>query len=195
MPGRLTKSCCSWPAAFSSFIPIRTGSPICQQAVDACLKALVALESRDTLSFRVSPNALVVDETSVGAGTLIEQELARRLHQASIAQVTIERAVSPRELARFCADLVRCGDRSAHRVALTELLTEHGVKRIALRAAYRPEVLSVPAGDRTGAGTDRSRADAARGPVLGRRSGQSPVPSRQGLGARRSAVRHSAPCR
>ena len=121
-----------------------TGSPICQQAVDACLKALVALESRDTLMFRVSPNALVVDETSVGAGTLIEQELARRLHQASIAQVTIERAVSPRELARFCADLVRCGERSAHGVPLTELLTEHGVKRIALRPAYRPEVLSVP---------------------------------------------------
>jgi hypothetical protein len=121
-----------------------TGSPICQQAVDACLKALVALESRDTLMFRVSPNALVVDETSVGAGTLIEQELARRLHQASIAQVTIERVVSPRELARFCADLVQCGERSAHGVPLTELLTEHGVKRIALRPAYRPEVLSVP---------------------------------------------------
>jgi hypothetical protein len=121
------------------------GSPICQQAVDACIKALVSLDSRDTLSFRVAPNALVVDEEPVGTGTLIEQEIARRLHQASIAEVTIERSVSPRELARFCSDLVACGDRSTPRAALIDLVTEHGVKRIALRAAYRPEVLAVPA--------------------------------------------------
>ena len=121
------------------------GSPICQQAVDACVKALVSLDSRDTVSFRVAPNAIVVDEEPVGTGTLIEQEIARRLHQASIAEVTIERAVSARELARFCSDLVACGDRSAPRAALIDLMTEHGVKRIALRAAYRPEVLAVPA--------------------------------------------------
>ena len=121
------------------------GSPICQQAVDACVKALVSLDSRDTISFRVAPNALVVDEEPVGTGTLIEQEIARRLHQASIAEVTIERAVSARELARFCSDLVACGDRSAPRAALIDLMTQHGVKRIALRATYRPEVLAVPA--------------------------------------------------
>ncbi len=131
--------------AVQQFHTYPAGSPICQQAVDACLKALVALELRESLTFRVSPNALVVDETVVGAGTLIDQELARRLHHASIAQVTIERAVSARELARFCGDLVRCGDRSAPRVGLIELTTEHGIKRIALRPAYRPEVLAVPA--------------------------------------------------
>ena len=64
------------------------GSPICQQAVDACIKAIVSLDSRDTVSFRVAPNALVVDEEPVGTGTLIEQGIARRLHQASIAEVT-----------------------------------------------------------------------------------------------------------
>jgi HEAT repeats len=121
------------------------GSPICQQAVDACVKAIVSLEARETVTFRVAPNALIVDEEPVGAGTLIEQELARRLHQASIAEVTIERSVSPRELARFCGDLVACGERSTPRAALIDLVMEHGVQRVSLRAAYRPEVLPVPA--------------------------------------------------
>jgi hypothetical protein len=130
--------------AVQQFHTYPPGSPICQQAVDACVKGLVALDSRETVSFRIGPAALIVDETPVGAGSLIEHELARRLHQASIAEVTIERAVSPRELARFCADLVRCGDRSTPRVALIDLLIEHGVKRISVRVAYRPEVLTVP---------------------------------------------------
>ena len=75
----------------------------------------------------------------------IEQELARRLHAASVAEVTIERTVAARELSRFCQDLVRCGERGAGKVDLIELLGEHGVERIVLRPAYRPEVLNVGA--------------------------------------------------
>src|SRR6185312_8475601 len=41
--------------------------------------------------------------------------------------------------------LVRCGGRSTPRVALIDLLTEHGVQRLSLRVTYRPEVLPVPA--------------------------------------------------
>ena len=39
------------------------------------------------------PREVIVDEVGVGNGTIVEQELARRLHAASIAQVTIERSV------------------------------------------------------------------------------------------------------
>ena len=118
-------------------------SPMCQQAVEACLRVLVSLESRDQVSFRVAPHELIVDEEGTGRGTLIEHELARRLHGASIAEVTIERAASARELSRFCEDLIRCADRSTPRLTLLETLAEHGVDRITLRPAYRPEVLSV----------------------------------------------------
>jgi hypothetical protein len=120
-------------------------SPLCHNAVEACHRALAAIDQRDHLDFRVSPHELIVDEVPTGRGTIIEHELARRLHAASIAQVTIQRASSLRELARFCIDLVSCGARGTVSASLIELLTEHGVHRIALRPAYRPEVLEVGA--------------------------------------------------
>jgi hypothetical protein len=116
---------------------------MCLSAIEACQRALVALEGREQLAFRVMPRELIVDEAPVGAGTIIEQELARRLHSASIAQVTIERSASPREIARFCLDLVQCDTRHGLELSLIELLEEHGVSRIALRASYRPQVLEV----------------------------------------------------
>ena len=79
----------------------------------------------------------------MGRGALIEGELARRFHAAGIAQVTIERAASTRELTRLCLDLLACTARRQERLNLTEMLAEHGVSRIALRQAYRPEVLGV----------------------------------------------------
>ena len=120
-----------------------TTSPLCQQAIEAWHRALSQLEQRDHLDFRVSPHELTVDEVPVGRGALIEGELARRFHAAGIAQVTIERAASTRELTRLCLDLLACTDRRQERLNLTEMLAEHGVSRIALRQAYRPEVLGV----------------------------------------------------
>jgi len=120
-------------------------SQICQTAIDACQRALVSLEGREQLVFRVMPREVIVDEVGVGAGTIVEQELARRLHAASIAQMTIERSVSGRELARFCFDLIQCDTRHGLHLSLIDLLEEHGVSRIALRAAYRPQVLEISA--------------------------------------------------
>ena len=120
-----------------------TTSPLCQQAIEAWHRALSQLEQRDHLDFRVSPHELTIDEVPVGRGALIEGELARRFHAAGIAQVTIERAASTRELTRLCLDLLACTDRRQERLNLTEMLAEHGVSRIALRHAYRPEVLGV----------------------------------------------------
>ena len=120
-----------------------TTSPLCQQAIEAWHRALSQLEQRDHLDFRVSPHELTIDEVPVGRGGLIEGELARRFHCAGIAQVTIERAASTRELTHLSLDLLACTDRRQERLNLTEMLAEHGVSRIALRQAYRPEVLGV----------------------------------------------------
>ena len=118
-------------------------SQMCLSAVDACRRALVGLESREQITFRVTPRELIVDEIAIGAGSIVEHEVARRLHAASIAQVTIEREASARELARFCFDLVQCDTRAGLTQSLIDLLDEHGVGRIALRAAYRPQVLNI----------------------------------------------------
>jgi hypothetical protein len=120
-------------------------SQMCLNAVDACQRALVGLEGREQLTFRIMPHELIVDEVPVGAGSIVEFELARRLHAASIAQVTIEREASARELARFCFDLVQSDSRNGLQQSLIDVLEEHGVSRIALRVASRPQVLEVAA--------------------------------------------------
>ena len=134
--------------AIQQFHTYPPGSQMCVSAIEACQRALVVLESREQVTFRVMPRELIVDEVGVGAGTVIEQELARRLHAASIAQMTIERAASSRELARFCFDLVQCDVRHGLQLSLIDLLEEHGVSRITLRTAYKPQVLeiTVPSG-------------------------------------------------
>lgn len=131
--------------AVQQFHTYPPGSQMCAAAVDACQRALAALAMRDQIAARVAPRELIVDEAGVGAGTVIEQELARRLHAAGIAQITIERDASVRELARFCFDLVQCDSRHGVHVSLIDLLEEHGVSRIGLRTAHRPQVLAVAA--------------------------------------------------
>ena len=118
-------------------------SQICLAAIDTCHRALLALENREQLVFRVMPREVIVDEVAVGSRTVVEHELARRLHGASIAQVTIERGASSRELARFCFDLIRCEPRLGLQQSLVDLLEQHGVSRIALRVSYRPQVVEV----------------------------------------------------
>ena len=117
-------------------------SPLCISAIEACQRALAALD-RDQLTFRVTPSELVVDDLPTGHGTQVGLELARRLHKASIASVTLERGASARELGRFCEDLLRCGERTDGGLTLLDLLSEHGVDRITLEVASRPQVLEV----------------------------------------------------
>jgi hypothetical protein len=131
--------------AVQQFHTYPPASQMCISAVDACQRALVTLEGREQVVFRVLPREIIVDEVAIGGGTVIEQELARRLHSASIAQVTIERAASAREIGRFCFDLVQADTRHGLQVNLIDLLEEHGVSRIVLRPAYRPQVLEVGA--------------------------------------------------
>jgi hypothetical protein len=131
--------------AVQQFHTYPPASTMCVNALDTCMRALVALQDREHVHCRVSPRDLIVEERAMGRGTVVEQELSRRLHTASIAEVTIDRAVTARELSRFCLDLLKCSVRSSAPLDLTEMLAEHGVDRISLLPARRPEVLGVSA--------------------------------------------------
>lgn len=145
-------------------------SPMCVGAIDACQRALVALDTRDRIAFRVTPSELLVDDIPTGRGSQVGQELAKRLHKASVRSVTIARDASARELGRFCEDLIRCGERG-HTTPLVDMLAEHGIDRVEVQMASRPEVLEVGAVSDTAADDlrrERVRFDAqlAKGGIV-----------------------------
>jgi len=118
-------------------------SPICIEAITACHGALQVLPHRDRLSFRITPHDLIVDEVTIGAGTVIEHELTRRLFRARIATLEIDRTATPRDLSRFCIDLVAADDLEREGITFAERLTEHGVTGITAGMAHRPAVLDI----------------------------------------------------
>jgi hypothetical protein len=122
-------------------------STMCQNAIESCSRALVSLQDFEHVHCRVSPHELILGDRPFGRGTVVEQELSRRLHLASVAEVTIDRAVTPRELSRFCLDLLQCSGRRSEHTDFLEMLAEHGVDRISLVPARRPEVLGVGSPD------------------------------------------------
>ena len=118
-------------------------SPICIEAITACHDALSLLPHRDRLSFRVTPHDLIVDESPIGASSIIEQELTRRLFKARVANLDIDRAATPRDLSRFCIDLVGAEDLEKEAITFAERLAEHGVSAITVGMAHRPAVLDI----------------------------------------------------
>jgi hypothetical protein len=118
-------------------------SPICVEAITACHEALAALPLRDRLSFRVTPHDLIVDEMTIGAGSVIEHELTRRLFRARVATLDVDRAATPRDLSRFCIDLVGADDLERDGITFAERLVEHGVTAVTAGMAHRPAVLDV----------------------------------------------------
>src|SRR5688572_8713355 len=118
-------------------------SPICIEAITACHDALKALPHRDRLSFRITPHDLIVDEATIGAGTVIEQELTRWLFRARVATLDVDRTATPRDLSRFCIDLVAADDLERDSITFAERLTEHGVTAITVGMAHRPAVLEI----------------------------------------------------
>jgi hypothetical protein len=118
-------------------------SPLCTDAIAACHKALAMLHHRDRLTCRVAPAALIVDEVEVGAATVVEHELVRRLRDDGVMAFDIDRIATARHLSHFCLDLARSTAATRTRTSLAESLVEHGVDTIVLRMAYRPEILNV----------------------------------------------------
>src|SRR5262245_16980844 len=127
--------------AIRQFHTYPSTSPICVDAVTACHDALSVLPLRDRLSFRVTPHDLIVDEMPTGKGTVIEQEITRRLFRLRVASLEIDRAATPRDLTRFCVDLVAADD--LDHTTFAELLVEHGVSTVVAGMAHRPAVLDV----------------------------------------------------
>lgn len=118
-------------------------SPLCVDAVMACHEALKSIQHRDRFSSRVSPHTLIVEEAQIGAGTVVEQELTRRLFKLRVAAVDIECAATPRDLSRFCIDLVESDDLQSGETTFAERLAEHGVGTIVPEMAHRPIVMDV----------------------------------------------------
>lgn len=117
-------------------------SPLCVDAVATCRSSLAGISGSERLLFVVEPRVLRAGEVTIGLGTTIEHEIARRLHGARVSTIEIDRAASIRDLSRFCEDV------AAHRdiegaPTLAETLAEHGVDRIVLTTAHRPEVLHI----------------------------------------------------
>src|SRR5689334_10905440 len=80
-------------------------SSMCTDAVSACHAALVAMNGRDRLTFRVTPGAMLVDDAAI-APAIVKHELARRLHAGHVSALDIDLAAAPRHLSRFCAHLL-----------------------------------------------------------------------------------------
>ncbi|HEY7442843.1 MAG TPA: hypothetical protein VH701_10525, partial [Vicinamibacterales bacterium] len=95
-------------------------SPLCLNAVTACHESLAVIGHRDRLVLRVAPSEFIVDEVRIGGGTIIEHELSRRLSRARVRALEIDRAASPRDVSRFCADLVEAEDLERSRTTLAD---------------------------------------------------------------------------
>lgn len=121
-----------------------SSSPLCVDAVSACHTALACVQGSEHLVFVVEPHQLRAGETTIGAGSVIGCEIARRLHHARVSMIEIDPMASVRDLTRFCEDVVAApGGEAAE--TLAETLVEHGVDRITLTMAHRPEVIHLGA--------------------------------------------------
>jgi hypothetical protein len=117
-------------------------SPLCVEAVAACQDALSTLPHRDRVSARVTPHDLVVGEVHVGSGTVIEQELSRRLFKLRVAGFDIDCGATARDLSRFCIDLVEADEQHTG-TSFADRLAEHGVETIVPSMAHTPVVIDV----------------------------------------------------
>jgi hypothetical protein len=117
-------------------------SPLCVDAIMACHEALKSVQHRDRVACRVAPHDLIVEDTHIGAGTVVEHELTRRLFKLRVASLEIDCAPTPRDLSRFCLDLVEADDPQADGT-FAERLAEHGVDAIVPEMAQRPVVMEV----------------------------------------------------
>jgi hypothetical protein len=115
-------------------------SQFCLDAVGACHHAFASLDRRERLVVRVTSAALIADHVPFGAGTIVEHELARRLHRARVIALDFDRAATPRHVAHFCSNLIRCEKLQESKTTFAELMADQGVDTIVAAMAPRPEV-------------------------------------------------------
>jgi hypothetical protein len=115
-------------------------SPRCVDAIEECHRALSAVDA-ESLTCIVSPRELLISGMAIGRGTLVEQELARRLYEARCQTLDIDRAANRRDLACLCTALSARQDGST--ALLADRLRDQGVDRISVGSAYQPELLDI----------------------------------------------------
>jgi hypothetical protein len=118
-------------------------SPMCVEAVRTAHRALDACTHHvERLELRITATDVMVDDHRFGAGTVIEQELVRRLYRSRVPSIEIQHGASPRDLSRFCLDLIDTDNQEASAV-LADILTEHGLETITAAVPQRPHVVPV----------------------------------------------------
>jgi hypothetical protein len=140
------------------FATYPAANPQCLQALAASRAALAALAPEDRLTLRVTSRELIAGDTAVGAGTLIEYELARRLYKARVAVLEISISASSEDLTHLCTELARPRDTSDASHTLADRLTERGVDTIVPTMAQQPVVMDVG----VVSATTRARVDRER---------------------------------
>ncbi len=118
-------------------------NPLCVDAIAACHKALASGDPGEHIDVRVGPHDLLADDVGIGAGTIIEPELVRRLQRVRVGALSVDRGASRRDLSRFCSDLLDCPEADRSAPTFADLLLDHGVDTIVPEMAYRPEVLDL----------------------------------------------------
>lgn len=118
-------------------------SPVCVDAVNACRLHLAAIDGPDEISLTITPDALHVHEHPVGEHPFVRQELVRRLRRARVADLTVQRECTARDLTRFCMNLLRVSESADRALSVAALMAEDGVEAIIVQVTSRREVLPV----------------------------------------------------
>ena len=118
-------------------------SPVCVDAVNACRHHLASIDGPDEISLTITPDLLQVHEHAVGDSTFIRQELTRRLRRARVADLSVHRECTARDLTRFCVNLLRCSESADRTLSVPALMADDGVEAIIVQVTSRREVLPV----------------------------------------------------
>jgi hypothetical protein len=118
-------------------------SPLCTDAIGACHQAFMALDLDRPLAFRIARHEVLLDDDAIGRDTIIEHEICQPLYRARVSSVEIDRTVSFRDWARFCALLAAAVRRAHGSPGLPELLLDAGVGAIVLGVTPEPELFDI----------------------------------------------------
>jgi hypothetical protein len=116
-------------------------SPLCDASVSRCRNALVSLPDFDQLDFMVAPDRLQFGHRPIQVGQLVHGELVRRLYLADVAELSIDREVTTRDLSWFCRQLAERTTADSEDETLAAALEQHGIDRIRVTVVERMEVV------------------------------------------------------
>jgi hypothetical protein len=161
-------ACLLLARALRKFATYPPANPQCLKAIEAARAALAALAPEDRLTLRVTSREVIAGDTPIGADTLIERELARRLYKARVAALEISLSLSLEDLSHFCTALAGQQHPQDASLTLEDRLRKFGVATIVPTLTQRPVVMEigvVPATTRARVDQERNRRRAAEAQV------------------------------